>query len=525
MQDSFRIGIDVGGTNTDAVLMSERNVVTYTKNKTSENVTAGVVEAMRMVIAKAEIDKNNIHAVMVGTTHFVNAFVQRKELTEVAIVRIGLPMTSGIPPLVDWPEDLRQTLGQHTFMIAGGSYYTGVDYIPLDEAALESAAQEIKKRGLKSVAISAVFSPIRPDLEERAAKIIKSISPDVSITLSYTVGGMGLIERENAAIINATLQHLAKNVVSALQTALEELNLTAQLYFSQNDGTLMSAESAIEFPVMTCSAGPTNSIRGAAFLTNLDDAIVVDVGGTTSDIGVLLKGFPRETIDAFEIGGVRTNFSIPDVLSIALGGGTIVSFDENNTVKLGPESVGFQLTEKSLAFGGDTLTTSDIAILRGSMTLGDASLVKNIDMDKGAQISSAIHNLIANAVDKLKISAEPVPVILVGGGSVLVDSKLSGASEIIKPEHGTVANAIGTAIAQVGGRVKKLYDFGGEDGRDAAIEQAVNEAKANAVAEGALVDSIKVISIEEYPMTHIQTNSVDVRVRVSGELDLSSLRK
>ena len=97
---------------------------------------------------------------------------------------------------------------------------------------------------------------------------------------------------------------------------------------------------------MTCSAGPTNSIRGAAFLTGMQDAIVIDIGGTTSDFGFLVRGFPRETATTHLTGGVRTNFRMPDVLSIALGGGTLVRFDGDRP-RLGPDSVGYQLGERA----------------------------------------------------------------------------------------------------------------------------------------------------------------------------------
>src|SRR5690606_40239078 len=130
---------------------------------------------------------------------------------------------------------------------------------------------------------------------------------------------------------------------------------------SQNNGTLITTETASAFPILTCSAGPTNSIRGAAFLTGLDEAVVADIGGTTTDIGFLLRGFPRETTAANYIGGVRTNFRMPDVLSIGVGGGSLVDLPDGGGCKVGPRSVGFRLAQEGLIFGGDTLTASDIA--------------------------------------------------------------------------------------------------------------------------------------------------------------------
>lgn len=518
MSDGFNIGIDVGGTNTDAVLMQNRRVVSACKRHTSEDIASGVVAAISEVLSSAGIGAERIDAVMVGTTHFVNAFLQRKQLNPVATLRVGLPMTSGIPPMVDWPEDLVNVIGANTFMVEGGSYYTGADYTALDEQAIHDAGVSIQRSDINSVAISSVFAPIRPDLETRAGEILKQYNPDLNVTLSHTVGGIGLIERENAAIINGALQDLANAVVGALSKALESLNMQAQLYFTQNDGTLMGKTTVSQFPVMTCAAGTTNSMRGAMFLTQINDAIVADVGGTTTDVGVLNKGFARETTDSFELGGVRTNFNIPDILSIALGGGTLVKNFGQADLNLGPESVGFRLLQEGKAFGGNTLTLSDLAIHAERLNLGDRALVANLDDDHVVSALALATRMIDDAVDQLRTSGAKVPVILVGGGSVILDDSLACASEVIRPAHGEVANAIGAAIAQVGGRVKRLYDFDKEGGREQALDKAVKEATSNAIKAGAVPDTIKVLDIEEFPMTHMQTGAVDVRVRVAGDL-------
>src|SRR5205823_9911305 len=142
-------------------------------------------------------------------------------------------------------------------------------------------------------------------------------------TLSSDIGRIGLLERENAAILNACLGQLARETVTAFRQAIADLGITAPLYITQNDGTLMSADYAEQYPVLTFASGPTNSMRGAAFLSGVRDAVVVDVGGTTSDVGVLRHGFPREASTEVEIARVRTNFRMPDIVSFGLGGGSI----------------------------------------------------------------------------------------------------------------------------------------------------------------------------------------------------------
>ena len=154
---------------------------------------------------------------------------------------------------------------------------------------------------------------------------------------------------------NACLGDVAVATVMGIENALELLGIHASLFMSQNDGTLMDTEFASQFPVLTVSSGPTNSMRGAAYLSGVSDGIVVDIGGTSTDVGALVKGFPRESAVAVNLAGVRTNFRTPDMVSIALGGGTVV---EREPWRIGPESVGYRLTDEAMVFGGETLTTT-----------------------------------------------------------------------------------------------------------------------------------------------------------------------
>ncbi len=511
-----RLGIDVGGTNTDVVLMRGNKVIAAAKSFTTADVRNGVVNAVSAVLEAAPEHRRDIAAVMIGTTQFVNAFVQRRDLARVAVFRVSLPKADGVPPLAGWPDELVDAAGVHTYMVGGGALYTGKDYAPLDEDALRVAAIDARGFGLNSVAISANFAPIRPDIEERAAAIVHEIIPDARITLSSKVGGIGLIDRENAAIINAMLVDLSNRVIVSLKMAMSVLGIEAPIFISQNDGTLITTETAAAFPIFTCSAGPTNSIRGAAFLTGLDEAIVVDIGGTTSDIGFLLRGFPRETTAANDIGGVRTNFRMPDVLSIGIGGGSLVREGEGGW-HVGPDSVGYRLQEEGLAFGGATLTATDIAVRAGQAEIGDPGRLTDIAPTTVEAALDDIHAQIEDAIDRIKTSANPMPLVLVGGGSILVSRPLSGTSQILRPEHASVANAVGAAIALVSGRIDKLYDVGAL-GRDAALEQAKAEATQEAVVAGARAEGVEIVDIVELPMTHMRIGMVQIRVRAVGPL-------
>jgi len=144
------------------------------------------------------------------------------------------------------------------------------------------------------------------------------------VTLSHDLGRIGLLERENAALLNAALNDLAVTTVAAFRRAIADSGIDAPLFLTQNDGTVMQAEIATAFPVMSFASGATNSMRGAAHLSGLDDAMVVDVGGNHQRYRPAPHGFPREANAVVEVGGVRTLFRMPDLLSIGLGGGSHV---------------------------------------------------------------------------------------------------------------------------------------------------------------------------------------------------------
>lgn len=514
----IRIGIDVGGTNTDAVVMDGARVLAGVKAATTGDVMTGVVNALADVLKASGKAASDIDVVMIGTTHFTNAVVQRRDLARTAAVRLGLPATASLPPMVDWPADLREAIGNLYYLAHGGNEFDGRQISPVDEAELAAIAEDIKAKGINTIAITSVFSPVSDECEKRAAAIFEKIIPGVHITLSCEIGRIGLLERENAAIMNACLRDLSRQVIEAFRTAITSAGIRGRFFLTQNDGTLMEAAFAEKFPVLTFASGPTNSMRGAAFLSGVKDAIVVDIGGTTSDVGSLQKGFPRQATVAVEVGGVRTNFRMPDVFSIGLGGGSHVVETENG-VKVGPTSVGYRIIEEALIFGGKTLTTSDVVVAAGKYDLGDRARVAHLSSALIAATEARIAAMLEDCVERSRLSPEPLPVIVVGGGSILVDKPIAGL-DLIKPDHFAVANAVGAAIAQVSGEVDRVYALA-DIGRDAALADAKKQAVAAAVAAGAAHDSIEIVDVEDVPLAYLPGNATRVRVKAVGELHVA----
>jgi N-methylhydantoinase A/oxoprolinase/acetone carboxylase beta subunit len=511
----LRLGIDVGGTNTDAaVLDGEDRLCAKLKTPTTGDVTSGIRAAIEGVVASGRFDVARITHVMLGTTHATNAVLQRRDLGRVAVLRLGAPATFAVPPLSGWPADLRATISAGEAIVGGGIEFDGRDLSPFDREAARRFLGSVAGRA-DGVAIVSVFAPVSERHELEAAELVRRELGDVHVSLSHEIGSVGLLERENATVLNAALVGVAGRVAEALASALRASGISATTFFAQNDGTLMSLDYATRHPVLTIGSGPANSIRGAAYLTGTRDAIVADVGGTSTDVGVLVAGFPRESAQGVTIGGIDTNFRMPDLVTIALGGGTVVSLD-GAEVAVGPRSVGFRLTDEALVFGGSTATLTDAAVVRGRARLGDPQRVAGHReaLGKGLDRSDV---MLAEAVDRVKTSREDRPLIAVGGGSILVPETLPGVGEIHRPPNHDVANAIGAAIASVSGEVDRIFHLG-PGGRRAAIDEASSEARDRAVRAGADGDHVEIVEIEEVPLAYLTNPAVRIRAKAAGPL-------
>ncbi len=510
----LRIGIDVGGTNTDAVAVdADGEVVVWHKTPTTPDVFAGIQSALAFVLSR--VPKTQIEQVMLGTTHSVNAVVGRKGLARVGILRIAAPATLSVPPLAVWPADLADLVRGPVEVIKGGHEYDGSEINPLDEDAVRKFALGCAG-SISAIAITGVTSPANPDHEVRAAAIVADVlGPDFPITLGHEVGGLGLVERENSAVLNGALTFVGRAVVDSLERAMAELGVSADLYLTQNDGTLLPAREATRRPILTIGSGPTNSMRGAAYLSGLSDTIVIDVGGTSTDVGLLVNGFPRESALAVEIGGIRTNYRMPDLISTALGGGTIVRTEPN--LRVGPDSVGYRLTTESLVFGGSTLTLSDISVAAGRASFGSAEHPSLPGTDVVRDALRWVDQRVTVLADRIKAARVNLPLVAVGGGAHLLPAQIDGVREVIRHEHGSVANAIGAAIAEASGAIDRNFRFS-DSSRELCLSEARTLATQKAIQSGADPSQVRITTINEIPMTYMPGDCVRVQVKAVGPL-------
>ncbi|WP_134702770.1 hydantoinase/oxoprolinase family protein [Ammoniphilus sp. YIM 78166] len=520
----YKIGIDVGGTNTDAVILDQENrVISSTKAATTPDVETGIFNALEQVLKNSKVEFSRIRYVMLGTTHATNAIIEKKRLAKIAVVRICLPAGQAIEPMFTWEESLKQAVGNEYYFIHGGSEFDGrpLNGSGLIEEECERILDQMEASGVESIAVTSIFSPVVDQYEKEFARLAQQrFGEDFPVTLSSEIGNLGLLERENSAALNAALVKVADMVAKGLEKALERYGIEADIFFAQNDGTLMSLEYAKKYPILTIGSGPTNSIRGAAYLSGLEDCIVCDIGGTSTDVGILVKSFPRESSIAVNIGGVRTNFRMPDIISIGIGGGSIVR-EKEGEVTVGPDSVGYQIVNESIAFGGSTLTATDCLLASGLALIDhpkcDLSRLDAISRSTWEKAMEVIRGQVADVIDKIKTSNQDLPVILVGGGALLIQGELDGTSQVLRPPNAGCANAIGAAIAQVSGEVDKMFSTVGRS-REEVVAEVETLVKQKTIDAGADPSTVSLIDMEEVPVAYVPSNVIRIKAKAAGSL-------
>jgi N-methylhydantoinase A/oxoprolinase/acetone carboxylase beta subunit len=509
----LRIGVDVGGTNTDGVIFDpleknlENAIKAWHKTPTTDDPGHGIEKAITSML-RSGIDASQIASVTIGTTHFVNAIVEMdtSRLSRVAVLRLCGPFTKHVEPFADWDSSLRDAVSGYCALLKGGLEVDGNLISDIDEDEIRDQCEAIRDAQVQAVVITGVFSPIDTveKQEERVASIIRKELPGCDVVCSRDVAGLGFLERENAAILNAVILRFAKRTIRSFRQSLKRLGMNCPLFVTQNDGTAILDTAASQLPIRTFSSGPTNSIRGAAFLSHgplEQDVMVVDIGGTTTDVGLLQKnGFPRQQAAYSDLCGVRLNFSCPDIKSIGLGGGSIVR-QEDSALTIGPDSVGYKLTEEAVSFGGGTLTATDLSLLVNlALDLGDRSLLAGKATESQITAFQAlVRQKLERIIDTMKTSPEDLPVILVGGGAIVAPNSLGGTSKVFKPALAHVANAIGAATARISVVEDTIMSTEETPARE-LLEQVKASALEKTAAAGAKSSSIEIVEVQTLPL-------------------------
>ena len=326
------LGIDTGGTYTDGVLLeynTHKILATHKSLTTKRDFAIGIEN----VIAEIDIqDPSAIQMVSVSTTLATNAIAEGKG-KRVALFLIGYD-----PDLIDSFQLSDRFATPNFHYISGGHDLHGHEKEELDLSGLLSKVNETKRR-VDAIAISSYFSPRNPEHEIRAQKAVSSVC-ELPIVLGHQLSTkLGSVERATTAALNASLLAVLQEFIIAVRRAMEHRGIEAPLMVVRGDGTLMNDEFAARTPVETIHSGPAASAIGGRFLSQKQNALVIDVGGTTTDFALIQDGKVTISEKGATAAGYQTAVKAADLLSIGLGGDSYITTDRKNEIVIGPERV------------------------------------------------------------------------------------------------------------------------------------------------------------------------------------------
>jgi N-methylhydantoinase A/oxoprolinase/acetone carboxylase beta subunit len=323
------LGIDTGGTFTDGVVvdLTTHKVLAKAKSPTTyHDLSIGIRNAVAEVFRIGNFRHDDIRLVGISTTIATNSVLQGRG-GRVGLIGIG------------WkPQDNWELGCDIARFVKGGHDSVGNQNEPLDEDALESAITEMLHQ-VDAIVVSSIFSICNPAHEIRAKEMIQKHT-DIPVVLSHVLtGDLGIYERTVTALLNAKLIPIMKQFMSSVEKSLKDLGLAARIMVFKGDGGLMSLEMAQERPIETILSGPAASLMGGKVLGHVEDCIVVDIGGTSTDIAFMERGFPKLTQEGAVVGGWRTRVKAIDIWTCGLGGDSIIWLDEDGEICIGPERV------------------------------------------------------------------------------------------------------------------------------------------------------------------------------------------
>lgn len=331
------LGVDTGGTYTDAVLIrDDKTVVASAKALTTrQDLAVGVSEAIRVVLEQSGAAPQEVSMAALSTTLATNALVEGQG-GRVALIYIGFKHND-----LDRHGLSEALKGDPALILGGGHSHAGAEAAQLDVAGLERFLQD-EAEGVTGFAVAGLFATRNPAHELQAARIIAART-GAPVTCSHQLSAkLNGPKRALTAVLNARLIGMIDRLIGRAQDALVDLGISAPMMVVRGDGALMSAKQARERPIETILSGPAASIVGARWLTGVDNALVADIGGTTTDVAVLRGGKPTIDPAGARVGGFRTMVEAVAMRTTGLGGDSQVHVNSEGLaggLVLGPRRV------------------------------------------------------------------------------------------------------------------------------------------------------------------------------------------
>jgi N-methylhydantoinase A/oxoprolinase/acetone carboxylase beta subunit len=460
------IGIDVGGTTTDAVLIRNGEVYSTAKVSTEPgNLLNSLLEALDAV--SRDLPLEQLERVVFSTTMITNLIAEGKT-DRVALLLIPGPGIN--PESYTFPD---------RFYLKGAMDYRGREIQPLDEAEVRETVNRIHQLGFSRVAIVSKFGQRNPSHELKIEELFKEIYPECKLELGHKVSGkLNFPRRVATAMLASATRDRYKEFVDKVKKSLSERNIRAPVYILKADGGTLPIEKSIEFPVETIFSGPAASTIGALALTPKGDtSVVVDIGGTTTDLALILSGKPLLASKGAKLEGFLTHVRAFAIRSIAVGGDSVVRVTDSNngtkTISVGPERVG-----PAYCMGGCETTPTDALKVLGLIEVGNlerareaiattASRLGKSEIETASLIVDKTTQMISEAVNGMFLEweqepayriwevlqekkARPQNVVGIGGGArgLITDIAEKLNAKPVIPQHSEVGNAIGAAVAR-----------------------------------------------------------------------------
>lgn len=455
------IGIDVGGTTTDAVIVDGNRVVKTAYVPTDhDNLLKCLLGALDELVAG--VDTAKVERVVLSTTLITNMIAEGKT-DPVALVLIPGPGTN--------PRDYN--LGE-SIILDGAIDFRGSEIDPLREAQIRDAATQIKDKGLSRVALVGKFCQRNHSHELKAGEILAAGLPGAHIELGHKVSGqLNFPRRAATTMLTAATKDKYEKFAADVASALKERRITAPVYILKADGGTLPLDRSLGMPVETIFSGPAASIMGVMALTAPGQtSVVVDIGGTTTDLALILSGKPLLSAKGARVDSLLTHVRAFAVKSVAIGGDSAVAVNDSS-LTVGPHRDG-----PPMCMGGSCPTPTDALRVLGLSSIGDGAKAEQamqiLGQTLGCTAKDAAQKTVDAVVDKIvfevgemfrewesepayriweivskeKLSAQNV--VGVGGGAPplvpLVAKQLKAAALV--PQYAPVANAIGAAVAR-----------------------------------------------------------------------------
>ncbi len=479
------IGLDVGGTHTDVVLLGESGLERRVKVLTDTNALFRTVLTGLERITEGVVPEQISHAVL-STTLTTNAIVEKKTPP------VGM-IISGGPGLS--PEFFR--IGDHFHIVAGAIDHSGMEIQPVDENEIHAVAEKLKSKGIRYVGVVGKFSARNPAHELQIAQHIAPMFEKVFIG-HRTSGNFSFPRRIVTTFLNASVYPVHRRFFEAVQSSLTQKGITVPIYILKADGGTMDFETSIDFPGQSILSGPAASVMGSvAFADSGAETIVLDIGGTTTDMAVLIDRVPVLAPSGIEIDDYKTLIRALHTHSVGLGGDSAVRV-AGEAITIGPDRIG-----PAMAYGGHHPTPSDALFVLGKATDGNREAaekgISKIAEALGISTKAAAYKIFdqtcrqillhaRNMVDRINSKpvytvrealkghrVNPDRILVLGGPAPYFAEHFQTISDysVQTVPQWDVANAIGTALSRTTCEVTLFADTA--KGEAAAPEEVFSE--------------------------------------------------